>query len=115
MPPTWTYHPKPLNTAVANSGLLIAAKMGMNVKLLIPDERYRLDERYMNLAQSFCADNDTRFEVTTSIEEGYQGAHMVYAKSWGALVWKLDEEKPLRDANNFHVNEENGTHRQRFF
>ena len=106
---TWTYHPKPLNTAVANSGLLIAAKMGMNVKLLIPDERYRLDERYMNLAQSFCADNDTRFEVTTSIEEGYQGAHMVYAKSWGALPFfgNWDEEKPLRDANkHFIVNEE---------
>ena len=27
---TWTYHPKPLNTAVANSALMIAAKFGMN-------------------------------------------------------------------------------------
>src|SRR5690606_30857662 len=26
---TWTYHPKPLNTAVANSALTIATRMGM--------------------------------------------------------------------------------------
>ena len=39
---TWTYHPKPLNTAVANSSLLIASKFGMNVKLLCPSEDYHL-------------------------------------------------------------------------
>jgi len=49
---TWTYHPKPLNTAVANSALLIASKMGMDVTLLIPDEAYRLDQRYLDAAES---------------------------------------------------------------
>ena len=44
---TWTYHPKPLNTAVANSALLIATKMGMDVTLLCPTPEYILDERYM--------------------------------------------------------------------
>ena len=39
---TWTYHPKPLNTAVANSSLLIASKFGMNIKLLCPSEKYIL-------------------------------------------------------------------------
>lgn len=33
---TWTYHPKPLNTAVANSSLMIASKFGMDVTLLCP-------------------------------------------------------------------------------
>jgi N-acetylornithine carbamoyltransferase len=46
---TWTYHPKPLNTAVANSAIQIATKAGMDVTLLCPDERYLLDERYMNV------------------------------------------------------------------
>ena len=42
---TWTYHPKPLNTAVANSSLLIASKFGMNVKLLCPSEiTYWIDD-----------------------------------------------------------------------
>src|SRR5690606_19438463 len=35
---TWTYHPRPLNTAVANSALMIASKMGMDVTLLVPTE-----------------------------------------------------------------------------
>ena len=39
---TWTYHPKPLNTAVANSSLLIASKFGMNVTLLCPSESLSL-------------------------------------------------------------------------
>ena len=47
---TWTYHPKPLNTAVANSALMIAAKFGMDVTLLCPTPDYRLDERYMEIA-----------------------------------------------------------------
>jgi N-acetylornithine carbamoyltransferase len=36
---TWTYHPKALNTAVANSALTIATRMGMDVTLLCPDAR----------------------------------------------------------------------------
>ena len=56
---TWTYHPKPLNTAVANSSLLIASKFGMNVKLLCPSEDYLLDERYMNAASNNCLSEGT--------------------------------------------------------
>src|SRR5262249_12732725 len=44
---TWTYHPKPLNTAVANSALQIATRFGMDVTLLCPTQEYVLDSRYM--------------------------------------------------------------------
>ena len=105
---TWTYHPKPLNTAVANSGLLIASKMGMNVKLLIPHEDYRLDERYMNLTQQFCEENGRTFEVTTDIESAYSGANMVYAKSWGALPYfgNWEAEKPMREQSKHFIVDE---------
>ncbi len=95
---TWVPHPKPLNTAVANSALLIASKMGMNVRLLIPDEVYRLDERYMGAAERFCADAGTTLTVTTNPEEGYAGADAVYGKSWGALPFfgQWDNEAPYR-------------------
>ena len=49
---TWTYHPKPLNTAVANSALTIATRMGMDVTLLCPTPEYVLDERYMDWARA---------------------------------------------------------------
>ncbi len=95
---TWVPHPKPLNTAVANSALLIASKFGMNVRLLIPDNVYRLDERYMGAAERFCADAGTTFTITTDPEAGYAGADAVYGKSWGALPFfgRWDDEAPFR-------------------
>lgn len=95
---TWVPHPKPLNTAVANSALLIASKFGMNVRLLIPDAVYRLDERYMGAAQRFCAEAGTTLTVTTDPEAAYAGAHAVYAKSWGALPFygHWADEAPYR-------------------
>ena len=95
---TWVPHPKPLNTAVANSAILMASKMGMNVRMLIPDDVYQLDERYMDAAERFCDENNARFTVTTNVEEAYTGAHAVYAKSWGALPFfgAWEAEAPYR-------------------
>ncbi|QDG52837.1 N-acetylornithine carbamoyltransferase [Persicimonas caeni] len=96
---TWTYHPKPLNTAVANSGLIIASKFGMDVTLLCPTEDYLLDERYMNAASEYCSQNGHELTVTHDIEEAYDGADVVYAKSWGALPYfgRWDAEREIRD------------------
>ena len=95
---TWVPHPKPLNTAVANSALLIASKFGMNVRMLVPDEAYRLDERYMTAAEKFCGDAGASLSVTTDVEAAYSGASVVYAKSWGALPFygNWEDEAPLR-------------------
>lgn len=106
---TWTYHPRPLNTAVANSAVLIASKLGMDVTLLCPSEAYHLDPRYLDAARGYAAENGRRFEITYDIEQGYRGADVVYAKSWGAIPYfgRWDDEKPLRDAHkHFIVDEE---------
>ena len=95
---SWVPHPKPLNTAVANSALLIASKFGMNVRMLIPDDVYRLDDRYMSAAAANCDDHGTSFDVMTDIEAAYSGADAVYAKSWGALPFygQWEGEAPYR-------------------
>ncbi|WP_444994359.1 N-acetylornithine carbamoyltransferase [Aliikangiella sp. IMCC44359] len=106
---TWTYHPKPLNTAVANSSLLISTKFGMDVTLLCPNENYLLDQRYMQLAKENAEENGGSFQVTHNIEEAYEGAEIVYAKSWGALPYfgNWEPEKQIRDQyKHFIVNEE---------
>ena len=91
---TWTYHPKPLNTAVANSGVLIAKKLGFDVHLLCPTPEYVLDPRYME-----------GVKVTHDIESAYRDASIVYAKSWGALPYfgRWEEEKPIRDAHKHFI------------
>lgn len=84
---TWTYHPRPLNTAVANSALLIATRFGMDVTLLIPEQAYLLDEQFMEAGERQAKESGGSLKVTTSIEEAYTGAEFVYAKSWGALPY----------------------------
>ena len=96
---TWTYHPKPLNTAVANSALTIATRMGMDVTLLCPNADYILDERYMGWAAQNVAENGGSLQVSHDIDSAYAGADVVYAKSWGALPYfgNWEPEKPIRD------------------
>jgi len=96
---SWTYHPKPLNTAVANSSLLISSKFGMDVTLLCPNKDYLLDERYMNLAKQQAEQNGGSFQVSYDIETAYADAEVVYAKSWGALPYfgNWQAEKVIRD------------------
>src|SRR5690554_4571724 len=74
---TWSYHPRPLNTAVANSALMIASKMGMDVTLLVPTEEFVLDERYMSIVEGYAAENGRSVRVTTDIESAYTGAEVV--------------------------------------
>ena len=96
---TWTYHPKALNTAVANSALTIATRMGMDVTLLCPTPEYVLDERYMGWAERNVAESGGSLAVSHDIESAYRGADVVYAKSWGALPYfgRWEAEKPIRD------------------
>ncbi|MBS0215273.1 MAG: N-acetylornithine carbamoyltransferase [Proteobacteria bacterium] len=96
---TWTYHPKALNTAVANSALTIATRMGMDVTLLCPTEEYLLDERYMGWAAQNVAENGGSLVISHDIDSAYRDADVVYAKSWGALPYfgNWEREKPIRD------------------
>jgi len=105
---TWTYHPKPLNTAVANSSLLISTKLGMDVTLLCPDERYVLDDRFMRAAETNAAAAGGSLRVAHDIDDAYDGAEIVYAKSWGALPFfgNWGDEKPIRDANRHFIVDE---------
>jgi N-acetylornithine carbamoyltransferase len=95
---TWTWHPRPLNTAVANSALLIASKFGMDVTLLCPEEAYRLDPQFESAAERFVRESGGSYRMTHDIEEAYRGADVVYAKSWGALPFygRPEEEWSLR-------------------
>jgi N-acetylornithine carbamoyltransferase len=106
---TWTWHPRPLNTAVANSALLIASKFGMDVTLLCPEEAYRLDPQFESAAVEYAAASGGSYNMTHDIDEAYAGADVVYAKSWGALPYygRPDQEWELRkNYRHFIVDEE---------
>jgi N-acetylornithine carbamoyltransferase len=106
---TWTWHPRPLNTAVANSALLISSKFGMDVTMLIPEDAYRLDTQFETAASQFADQSGGSFQVSHDIEEAYTGADVVYAKSWGALPYygRPEDEWELRkNYRHFMVTED---------
>ena len=106
---TWTWHPRPLNTAVANSAILIASKFGMDVTMLCPEDAYRLDPQFEVAADRFATEQGGSFRISHDIEDAYTGAEVVYAKSWGALPFygRPEEEWELRkNYRHFIVDEE---------
>ncbi len=106
---TWTWHPRPLNTAVANSALLMGTKFGMDVTLLCPEPAYLLDPQFMHTAKNNAAASGGSLQVSHDIQSAYSGADFVYAKSWGALPYYGEPEKEYelrKKYRHFIVNEE---------
>jgi N-acetylornithine carbamoyltransferase len=99
---TWAYHPKALPMAVPNAFLLGASRLGVDVVLARP-EGYELDVEIVRTAQRLAVESGGTLRVVQDPDSGYEGADVVYAKSWGSLADYGDPEaelrrrKPLRD------------------
>jgi len=84
----WAWHPKPLPMAVPNSFALAAAQMGHDLVIAHPPG-YDLDEELIeNLGAT----------VTNDIDAAFDGADVIYAKSWGSKQFygKTDEDVATR-------------------
>jgi N-acetylornithine carbamoyltransferase len=110
---TWAWHPKPLPMAVPNSFALAAAQMGHDLTVAHPSG-YALDDELMNEIKSKAAGAGGSLTVTRDVEQAFDGAEVVYAKSWGSKdyygaahtevaaravhreKWIVDEEKMAR-------------------
>jgi N-acetylornithine carbamoyltransferase len=82
---TWAPHPKPLPMAVVNSGIWAAASQGMEVVLTHPSG-FELDDSALASADSLAAEAGGSFTVTQDRGAALDGAHVVYAKAWGAVA-----------------------------
>ena len=106
---TWAWHPKALPMAVPNSFALAAAQMGHDLVIAHPPG-YDLDEELIeSLGETV--------EITNDIDAAFEGAEVIYAKSWGSKQfygntdqdiatralyrnkWIVDEEKMSRTNN----------------
>lgn len=79
---TWAYSPsygKPLSVPQGVIGLM--TRFGMEVTLAHP-EGYGLIPEVLDVARKNAAESGGKFEVVSSMEEAFQGAHVVYPKSW---------------------------------
>src|SRR6266542_1126592 len=80
---TWAWHPKPLPMAVPNSFALAAAQMGHDLVIAHPPG-YELDGELMTTITRAAVNAGGKVEVTQDVAGAFEGAEVVYAKSWGS-------------------------------
>jgi N-acetylornithine carbamoyltransferase len=80
---TWAWHPKALPQAVPNSTVTMAAQRGMEVVVHRPSG-FALAQDVMDEARALAAQNGGSV-VESEDQACLDGAHVVYAKSWGSL------------------------------
>lgn len=114
---TWAWHPKPLPMAVPNSFALAAAQLGHEVVIAHPSG-FELDQELMAFGKRQAGEAGGSFEVTNDVDAAFDGAEVIYAKSWGAkqfygapekdvaeraqyrAKWIVDEEKMARTTSS---------------
>ena len=80
---TWVNHPRALPLAVASSTLHMAALRGMDVVVARP-EGFALPKPLMDKARAAADTSGGSVTETPDRAAALQGAHVVYAKEWGA-------------------------------
>src|SRR5438105_2692950 len=80
---TWAWHPKPLPMAVPNSFALAMAQMGHDLVIAHPPG-YELDDELMEDSRTRAVDAGGTVTVQHDIDRAFDGAQVVYAKSWGS-------------------------------
>ena len=93
---TWAWHPKPLPMAVPNSFALCAAQMGHELTIAHP-RGYELDEELMQGIANQAESSGGRLSITNDVDAAFDGAEVVYAKSWGSQQFYGAPEKDLAE------------------
>jgi N-acetylornithine carbamoyltransferase len=91
---TWAWHPKPLPMAVPNSFALAAAQMGHDLTIAHP-LNYELDEELLSDIKAKAEQAGGSLRVTRKIDEAFDGAEVVYAKSWGSRHFYGEPNKDI--------------------
>jgi ornithine carbamoyltransferase len=84
--------------SVPQSLVMLLPRFGMNVRLVHPPE-FGLMSDIVEQAKENARRGNAGFEILHDFDEGIQGADVVYAKSWGAMLTTTDEaeERQLVD------------------
>lgn len=86
---TWAPHPKPLPQAVPNSALLMATRLGMDVRLAYP-EGAPLAADIVAQAEAYAQHHGSSFEIVHDADAAYDDVDVVYAKAWATPLVYTD-------------------------
>ena len=92
---SWTYGPgyiRPLS--MANSLITLMPRFGMDVVLAHPKE-FNLHPEMVAQAEKYAQNAGVKFEIMDDMEAAFEGADIVYPKSWGPIMHTEDEKEGL--------------------
>ncbi|MCH8877396.1 MAG: ornithine carbamoyltransferase [Chloroflexi bacterium] len=105
---SWAYAASYLKpVSVPQSLILQLPRFGLDLTLAHPPE-FKLRPDVMEQAQAEAKKYGTKFEVVDDMEAGFEGANVVYAKSWGPLLTTQDpdEGKKFQDQYKSWITDE---------
>ncbi len=92
---SWAYAPSYAKPMSVPQGLItLMPRFGIDVVLAHPPE-FKLMQDQIEIARKNAADSGARFEIVDSMEEAFEGADIVYPKSWGILELFGEPQKAL--------------------
>ncbi|HTE41840.1 MAG TPA: N-acetylornithine carbamoyltransferase [Steroidobacteraceae bacterium] len=92
---SWANHPRALPLAVPAATVHMAAQRGMEVVVLRPDG-FALPDQIMDKARAAAKASGGTVTESTDRAEALKGAHVLYAKEWGAPQHYGDNEAESR-------------------
>lgn len=99
---TWAWHPKPLPMAVPNSFALASAQVGHDLTIAHPPG-YELDEELIEEIERQSQANGGSLTITNDVREAFDGAEVVYAKSWGSRRFYGSPEADVRERAGYRA------------
>ena len=97
---TWAWHPKPLPMAVPNSFALASAQVGHDLTIAHP-KGYELDDELTNEIRQQAAGAGGRITFEHDVDKAFDGAEVVYAKSWGSKKFYGAPEEDIAEREQY--------------
>jgi len=96
----WAWHPKPLPMAVPNSFALATAQMGHDLVIVHPSG-YELDDELMDTVRQKAIAEGGSVTIAHEVDKAFDGAEVVYAKSWGSKGFYGAPEKDIAERKQY--------------
>jgi ornithine carbamoyltransferase len=90
---------------VCNSLLLAAALVGMDMTAVCP-AGYEPDAEIFEKAREYAQKSGSKIEITSDIQEGLEGADVVYTDVWVSMGDEAEASKREEDFKDYQVNTE---------
>lgn len=88
---------------MANSLMIGAAKMGMDIRIVSPKELFPEDE-IVNAAREFAKDTGATITITDSVDDGVKGVDVIYTDVWVSMGEEEYFEERIRLLKAYQVN-----------